>query len=90
MSLSVKGMALSLGTIAGGACLLAGLLNLIFPGYAQGLLDLAASVYPGYHGPAGIGSVIVVTMYGFVDGVAGGILIAWLYNSFSAQPAGER
>ena len=45
-----------------------------------GILDLVASLYPGYHDPAGFGSVIVVTLYGLVDGAVRGAVIGWLYN----------
>lgn len=87
MSLSVKGLAWAMGLLWGGAMLLCGLANLLFPGYAVGFLDWAASFYPGYDGPGGFGSVIVVTLYGLVDGAVGGFLLAWLYNHF-ADPAG--
>jgi hypothetical protein len=53
---------------------------LAFPSYGGAFLDLGASIYPGYQGPDGIGSVIVVTLYGLVDGAIGGAVLAWLYN----------
>ena len=46
---------------------------------------LGASIYPGYHGPAGFGSVIVVTLYALLDGLVCGALFAWLYNAFAVD-----
>jgi hypothetical protein len=54
--------------------------NLIWPAYGRALLDLAASVYPGYHPGSGTGSVITATLYGLVDGGIGGAAFGWLYN----------
>ncbi|MFQ5679467.1 MAG: hypothetical protein ACE5HP_08405 [Gemmatimonadota bacterium] len=88
MKLDTKGLTLALCVLWGGLMFLCGLANLIFPGYAVAFLDWAASFYPGYHGPAGFGSVVVVTLYALVDGAVCGLLIAWLYNRFSAgRPA---
>ncbi|MCK5438663.1 MAG: hypothetical protein KAI97_01905 [Gemmatimonadetes bacterium] len=80
MKLSAKGLATAIALLTGGCFLLAGLFELAFPGYGGAFLDLGASIYPGYHGPDGIGSVIVVTLYGLVDGAIGGAVLAWLYN----------
>lgn len=80
MKLSVKGLATAVAILTGGCFLFVGLLQLAFPGYGGAFLDLGASIYPGYHGPNGIGSVIVVTMYGLVDGAIAGAVLAWLYN----------
>lgn len=87
MSLSVKGLAWAMGLLWGGLMLLCGLANLIAPGYAAAFLDWAASFYPGYHGPDGFGSVIVVTLYGLLDGAVGGFVLAWLYNRFAGGSA---
>jgi hypothetical protein len=80
MQLSVKGLAGACAILAGGMLFLVGIVNLMSESYARALLDLAASVYPGYSGPAGFGSVIVVTLYGLLDGAIGGAIFAWLYN----------
>jgi len=42
---------------------------------------MISSVYPGYHADPSIGSVIVGTLYGLVDGAVGGALFAWIYNA---------
>lgn len=80
MKLSVKGLATAIALLTGGCFLLAGLFQLAFPDYGRAFLDLGASIYPGYHGPDGIGSVIMVTLYGLVDGAIAGAVLAWLYN----------
>ena len=85
MSLNVKALAIA-GAIAwGGSCLLLGLANLIWESYGVAFLELAASVYPGYDGPGGLWSVIVVTLYALVDGAVCGAIIGWLYN-WAARP----
>ncbi len=80
MECNIRALAVALGIIFGGSFLLVGIANMIFPPYATAYLELAASVYPGYSGPAGFGSVIAVTLYGALDGVVGGAIFAWLYN----------
>lgn len=80
MKCNIRALAGALGLFFGGSFLLVGIANLIFPSYATAYLELAASVYPGYGGPAGFGSVIVVTLYGALDGFVGGAIFAWLYN----------
>ncbi len=80
MSLNVRALAVSVAIVWGVGFMLVGLLNLIFPSYGVAWLELGAALYPGYAGPAGLGSVIVVTMYGLVDGAVAGAVLAWLYN----------
>jgi len=90
MRLNVKAMAIT-GAVLWAACVfLVGLANQIWDGYGTGMLELVASIYPGYHGPAGFGSVIVVTMYAAVDGLVAGTVFGWLYNTVAgggANPA---
>lgn len=83
MTLSVKGLAAACGILWGGCILLLGLGDLIRPGYGRAVLDLAGSIYPGFHPGTGFGSVIVGALYSVVDGAAGGAVFAWLYNRAS-------
>ena len=83
MSLNIKAMAMTIGAVWGGSFLFAGLANLLVETYGLAYLDLGASIYPGYNGPGGFGSVIVVTLYAAVDGAVVGAILAWLYNFFS-------
>lgn len=79
MRLSVKSMALTLGILWSVVFLLVGLANQIWSGYGLPFLVLMDSVYPGYD-VGGFGSVIVGTLYAFVDAAIGGAILAWLYN----------
>ncbi|MFQ5889527.1 MAG: hypothetical protein ACE5JR_05690 [Gemmatimonadota bacterium] len=80
MSLNLRALSLASALLWGGLFLFIGALNLMFPSYGAHWLDFGASIYPGYHGPSGFGSVIIVTLYGLVDGAVGGAIFAWLYN----------
>jgi hypothetical protein len=80
MQLSVKGLGLAFGVLWGACILLLGLGNLMWPGYGRAVLDLAASIYPGFHPDGGFAAVLVGTGYGLVDGFIGGAVFAWLYN----------
>ena len=84
MRLSIKALAFAGGILWGAALLFAGLANLIWPGYAQEFLAMAASVYPGYEATRSIGNVIVGTVYALVDGAVCGAILAWLYNRFAS------
>ena len=84
MKLSQKGLAWALGLGWGGAMLVIGVGNLIFPPYGQSFLQAIASVYPGYHASPSVFAVTVGTLYGAVDGAIGGFILAWLYNRFAS------
>lgn len=68
----------SLGIVWGGALFLMTWLS-VFTGYSRLFLEaLPQSIYPGYSiTPAGS---IIGLLYGFVDGLVSGALIAWIYN----------
>lgn len=85
MSLNIKALATAGAIVWGGCFFLVGLANLIWDSYGVACLQLAASVYPGYHGPGGFWSVIVVTLYALVDGAVAGAILAWLYNWASGR-----
>ena len=87
MTFNIKALALTSGVALGGSLLLIGLANLAFSGYGDAWLNIAASLYPGYDGPNGFGSVIVVTLYALLDGLIAGAIIAWLYNVFATSEA---
>jgi len=57
----------------------------IWPNYGRAFLELAASVYPGYHPSPAVGSVITGTLYGLVDGAIAGAIFGWLYNFLSRR-----
>ena len=85
MKFNIIALGLTAGLIWGGAILVVGLANLIWPGYGQAFLDLLASIYPGYHPGTSIGSVIAGTLYGLVDGTIGGLIFGWLYNLLASR-----
>lgn len=85
MTVNLKALAVTLAIVTGGSFLVVGLLNLAFPSYGVAFLQLGASIYPGYHGPDGFGSVIVVTLYGLVDGAVWGVILGWLYNTVAGR-----
>jgi len=85
MRLHYQALAFALGIVWGGAVLLTGLAHLLWPEYGGAFLDLASSIYPGFH-PDGLGSVIVGTLYAVLDGAVTGVVLAWLYN-IAAKPA---
>lgn len=80
MRLNITAFAVAIALVWAGAILLVGTANLIWPPYGQAFLALAASIYPGYHADPCFGSVIVGTLYGFLDGGIGGFIFGWLYN----------
>lgn len=89
MKLSIRGVALSLAILWGAAVLLAGLAHLK-TGYGAALLELLASIYPGYKASGAIGDVVVGALYAAVDGAVFGLLFAWLYNRFVGEPPAEK
>jgi hypothetical protein len=80
MRLDIKALAIAGAVVWGGGFFLVGLLNLLFPSYGTAFLELGASIYPGYHGPGGFGSVVVVTLYALLDGAVTAAILGWLYN----------
>jgi len=61
--------------------------NVIWQGYGQAFLDMAASFYPGYRAEPGLGQVAVATGYGLADGAMFGAVLAWAYNRFATITA---
>ncbi len=84
MKMNIKALAIAVGGVWAAGVLLVGLAHLVWPGYGGAFLDLAASVYPGFHPANGFAAVIVGTVYALVDGAIGGAAIAWLYNTVAA------
>lgn len=89
MKLDVKGLAYAAAVLLAAVYFLTGLANLVWPGYGAAFLEMTASYYPGYEGPGGFVSVVVVSLYALVDGAVAGAALAWLYNRFAAKGAVE-
>jgi len=89
MRLNVIAFAVTGALVWGGVFLLLATGNAVWPNYRRAFLDLVASVYPGYKPGPSAGSIAVGTLYGVVDGAAGGAVFAWLYNFLSRRfPSG--
>jgi len=78
MQLSIRGLSLTLALVWGAALFLTGLANQMLPGYGSEFLGVM-TMYPGYS-PGGLGSVVLLTVWGLVDGALAGAVVAWLYN----------
>lgn len=85
MRINVTALSLTAGLFWGAAILIVASANMIWPSYGLAFLDLAASIYPGYHPGPAVGSVITGTLYGLVDGTIAGAVFGWLYNLLSRQ-----
>ncbi len=85
MKLNVKALAFAGAVLWGGCVLLMALANLIWAGYGAHFLQFLASFYPGYHAGRTVGAVLIVTLYALADGLVGGALFAWLYNSMAMR-----
>jgi len=89
MRLNVKALAITGGVLWAACFFFVGLANLIWGSYGAAMLELGASIYPGYHGPGGFGSVLVVTLYAAVDGLVCGAVFGWLYNTVAGGGAAQ-
>ncbi len=85
MKLDLKALAIAGAVLWGGGFLLVALGNLMFTDYGAAALAFGASIYPGYNGPDGIGSVIVVGLYAAVDGAVAAAIFGWLYNAVTGK-----
>jgi len=82
MKLNIKALALAAGILWGAGMFLTGIANIMYPDYAVKFLEVMASIYPGYQPFTGFTSVIIGTIYGFVDAAIGITIFGWLYNCF--------
>lgn len=86
MRINITAAALTVGMVWGVlGMFVTGVGNLVVSGYGQGLLDVMASVYPGYAATPTVGQVIIGTLYGMLDGAIVGTVFGWLYNTFAGR-----
>jgi hypothetical protein len=85
MRLNIAAMATAFGILWGACILVVAVANMIWPSYGQALLQLCASIYPGFRPGTGVGSVLTGTIYALADGAIGGAVFAWLYNTIAAR-----
>lgn len=74
---SVRGLALSCGILWALAMLFMGLMGLYY-GYGLEFLKVMESVYVGFE--LSLMGVVIGTVWGFIDGIVGGAIFAWVYN----------
>ena len=68
MKLSVKAAAITGAVLWGGVVFFVAVVNLVWADYGIAFLEVADSIYPGYHATPTIGNVVVVTLYAILDG----------------------
>ena len=81
MRLSPKALTLVSAILWGGSMLLIGIVHLIWSAYGGDFLQMMSSLYPGYTAARTFWSVVIGTIYGFVDGAIAGYLFAIIYDS---------
>jgi hypothetical protein len=86
MQLSLKATAIATGLLWAAAILCIGSINLADPSYGASFIQLTSSVYPWFHASRTIGSVIIGTVNGLIDGAVTGLLFALLYNAVTSLP----
>lgn len=80
MKINAKALALALGIMWGGGVFIVAAVNLFWPNYGASLLELLASIYPGYKETSTLTSVITATLYSAVDAALFGLVLGWRYN----------
>jgi hypothetical protein len=80
MKLSAKALGLSLGIIFGLSVFITTILA-IYTGYLQHWAELLLGVYPYYE--LSLQGAIAGLIWGFLDGLIGGVILAWIYNTFA-------
>ena len=85
MRINVIALSITAALLWGTTIFIVASANSIWPSYGGAFLELAASIYSGYDPGPGIGSIIIGTLYGLVDGVIAGAVFGWLYNFLSRK-----
>ena len=85
MRINVIALSVTAGLFWGAAILIVASAHSIWPSYGGAFLELASSIYSGYDPEPGVGSIIIGTLYGLVDGAIAGAIFGWLYNFLSRK-----
>lgn len=83
MKLNIIALALAAAILWGAAMFLVGIANMIYPAYGVEFLSVMSSIYPGYQPATGFASVLLGTLYGFIDAGIAAAIFAWIYNLFA-------
>jgi hypothetical protein len=78
----VRAMTLAAALLWGAWLLIVGLIHLADPRYGGEFLRMMSSVYPGADAVRTLGSVLLGTVYGFIDGAIVGCLFGLLFRAF--------
>ena len=78
MKLNAKAFALTAGIFWGLALLILTVVSVATGGYGSQFLALISDIYPGYE--VSYTGGLIGLVYGFLDGVIGCYIFAWLYN----------
>jgi len=81
MKLNVKALVVTMGIFYGLTIGCIGIGNLISSGYGSTLLQIFASLYPGYDASGTIGDLIVGILYALFDGAVMGLIFVCIYNA---------
>jgi len=80
MKFAIRPLAITCAILWSGAVFLCGIANMCWPSYGASLLQLLASIYPGYDASGSIGSVVIGALYAMLDGAVGGLVFGLIYN----------
>ena len=80
MKLNVPAFALTAGLFWAGTLFFVQTLNALLPPYGGPFLVWIASLYPYYRPEESYAYVLLGMLYGFLDGLIGGAVFAWVYN----------
>lgn len=84
MRLNIRAFALTCGILWGLGLFFLTLWIILFEG-STGELTLIGRVYRGYH--ISVTGGLIGLLWGFVDGLIGGAVFAWVYNLFAGRRA---
>ncbi|MFQ5684071.1 MAG: hypothetical protein ACE5HC_12455 [Candidatus Binatia bacterium] len=82
MRLSVRSLTITAALFWAFSFLFVSVANYLWPPYGKPFLELVDSLYPGYKALGTPNSIIIGTFYALADGAVGGLVFAWLYNTF--------
>ena len=82
MKLSIWAFTVTSAIMWAGMIFVVGVVNIYVTGYGGMVLQMASSIYPGYHATKTFSSVLVGSGYALVDGAVFGLIFSLIYNLF--------
>lgn len=77
MAIDPKRFGLAVGILWSLSMFLTTLIS-VWTGYARTMLDIMASIYPGYS--ITLSGSVIGLIFGFIDGFITGYILIWIYN----------